>query len=1226
MHAPWHIWVDTGGTFTDAVGVDPAGRTHRVKVLSTGALRRRIATGCDDRGRWAIEGREPAGMFAGWGVGAPGGDDVGRVTAQGEGWIEADGWKDAGSVGVVELRSPEPAPIVAARILTGSVGVMPAMRMRLATTRGTNALLERRVSRVAMFLTRGIEDLLLIGTQQRPDLFSLEIRRPAPLYERAVGIRGRLDARGREREALDLAAAEADARRLLVLGIRHAAVALMHSWVNPAHERAVETMLLAVGFEHVSLSSSLSPTIRILDRAMTALVNAALDGPVSGFLRAVRDRLGPGSTLEVMTSAAGLVPAAEFKPKDSLLSGPAAGVLGASAATRPCITLDMGGTSCDVARRGEDGLDYVFEIKVGPAELVSPAIAVESVAAGGGSVVRYRHGGLQIGPESAGARPGPACYGAGGPLCITDVNLLLGRIDPSRFQVPLDASAAEVRFGELLGAIARERGSSANREDVLGAILATADERMADAVRSVSIRRGYDPADHALVAFGGAGPQHACALAERLGISRIVVPADASLLSAVGLAGAGRERARERQVLEPLDGARLGSLIEELGKGLPGAREVLVSLRPLGQAAGLVVRGGEDPEPRFRARYREVYGHEAPDRPLEVEWVRVIAREPPDVPRPSPGDAGVPAARRAWRLWHGGVWIDATIVDRASLAGGDRVAAPALVADDRSCVVLTPGWVGTASADGVLELTRAGRAIEHLGAAREEILAGRLQTIAAEMGEQLRRTAVSTNVKERLDFSCAILDARGMLIANAPHVPVHLGALGVCVRELLARVAMEPGDSIVTNHPAVGGSHLPDVTVVTPVHEGERLLGFVASRAHHAEIGGVRPGSMPPAARVLAEEGVVIPPMPIVRAGRSRLAQVAEVLAGGPFPTRALEDNLADLRAALAANERGRASLAAFAREHGDGGLEGAMGLLLGRARALAMRALTARAGVWNATESLDDGSPIAVLIDIAPNGRARFDFSGSAATHPGNLNATPAIVRSCVLYLLRVLVGEPIPLSEGLLDDVEIILPPGMLNPSFDLADPANCPAVAAGNTETSQRLTDTMVKALRLAGASQGTMNNTLFGNSRVSYYETIGGGAGAGQIAGRGFAGASGVHTNMTNTRITDAEVLEHRYPVVLERFAIRQGSGGSGRWPGGDGLVREIRFLAAMQAGVVAQRRASGPFGMEGGGPGQPGGQWVVRAGLSVETAFNGEVDVEAGDLIRIKTPGGGGFGA
>lgn len=1267
--AAWRIWVDTGGTFTDCVGVDPAGAVHRAKVLSSGALRGRIAEALEP-GRWRVEQD-----WGAWAEALPGmtarvagaagivrGFDPGKVV------IEIDGPIRAEAGALIELWSGEEAPVLGARLMTGTPPgrSLPSIDMRLGTTRGTNALLERRGGRVALFVTKGFGDLLLIGTQQRPELFALNIVRPEPLFERVVEVAGRL-ASGAELEALDLASAQERAAALVGEGVRIAAVALMHSWTNPAHELALEVILREAGFEHVSLSSRLAPAIKYLPRAQTAVVNAYLAPVIEGYVKSVSAALADGTpapharhgSLRLMTSGGGLVSAREFAPKDSLLSGPAGGVVGAARAARAAgleriIALDMGGTSTDVSRF--DGqYDYVFEHEVGSAQILAPALAIESVAAGGGSVCWVDEDALRVGPRSAGNNPGPACYGAGGPLTITDCNLLLGRLDSAGFQIPVDPAPARVRLEELARELERRTGLAQDRDALLEGWVEIAVERMAEAIRSVSLRQGYDPAEYALAAFGGAGGQVACALAERLGMGRVIVPRDAGLLSALGLGFARIERFAQRQVLRPLSslGWELEALLGELASEAMSAlqregiergevRRRILNVRLVGQETSLSVEhvlGASigDAKELFKERYVAMYGHEPPDREVELESARVVvvgfdgaddsAVETGDTGRRAEPDVRTSAPRRAR---FGGAWIDAQSCRRTGLASGAEIAGPALVLEAHTTTVVDPGWLARLDASGALMLERRGEVVRVAAsrpeAVRVELATGRLSAIARDMGETLRRTALSTNVKERLDFSCAILDAEAQLVVNAPHVPVHLGSLGVCVRAVREAVAMGPGDSVVTNHPGSGGSHLPDITVITPVFDGAgegALIGYVASRAHHAEIGGTRPGSMPTDARTLDEEGVVIPPMHLVRAGVGQWAAIERVLRSGPFPSRVPADNLADLRAQLAANTQGAEALREFARRAGRDAIAGAMRSLAARAEAGVRRALV-RLGVesarFGAEERLDDGSPIRVRIDIDGE-RAVIDFAGSAGVHPGNLNATPAIVRSAVIYVLRLLVDEALPLNEGLLRPVEIRIPDGMLSPPFP-PDPGRCPAVAGGNVETSQRLVDALLKALRLCGCSQGTMNNIAFGNDGFGYYETVCGGAGAGP----GFHGASGVHTHMTNTRITDPEILERRYPVRLDRFEIRRGSGGAGRWRGGDGVVREYTFLQSCSLSLITQHRNAGPYGMAGGLSGAPGVQRLIRAnGDVVPLGAVAGIDAAPGDRLVLETPGGGGFG-
>jgi 5-oxoprolinase (ATP-hydrolysing) len=1256
----WQIWVDTGGTFTDGVAIAPDGSVRSTKILSTSALRGRIVRRLSPerfeiRESWSA----PAEPIRGLRFGLLGVEHEARAVRRydpGSGTLELDAPLDAEvpDDAAFEVVSDEESPVFAARLLTGTPAPepLPPALLRLATTLGTNALLQRGGVPTALFVTRGFGDLLEIGTQQRPELFALEVVKPAPLHAAVVEVPERLGADGTVLEPLDFANVEDEAHDLLDRGIRSAAVALMHSYRNPAHEQELKRRLLDRGFEQVSCSAELAPRIKLLHRAETAVADAYLAPVLRTYLDRVRGCLDSDDLL-VMTSAGGLLDAATFRPKDGLLSGPAGGVAGSAWAGRRSgfervISFDMGGTSTDVARYDGD-YEYLYEHRVGDAHLAAPALAIETVAAGGGSVCWLDGERLRVGPQSAGAMPGPACYGAGGPLALTDVNLLLGRLDPERFQVPIRPRPASERLERLRDELEDRTGERPEAEELLEGLLAIANETMADAMRRVSLRRGYDPAEHALVAFGGAGGQHACAVAERLGTGRVVVPADAALLSAWGLGQSIVERFGERQLLAPLDRVEpeLGRVFDELAAeartavlraGVPDSqirvRRKLLHLRFAGQDSTLEVDW--DPEIRaaeaFAARYERLFGHRPEGRSIELESVRVVVSSTPRVDEepvatPRPFEAR-PGKRR--RAWFDGGWQRVAAYDRPALRPGASFGGPALVLERRSATVVGTGWRARVDGGGalVLEQEPARSRIEGAGqpeAVRLELFTQRFATLVQEMGERLERTAISTNVKERLDFSCALLDPGGELVANAPHIPVHLGALGLCVRRVRESVALGPGDVVVTNHPAAGGSHLPDVTVITPVFagpgRGSRLLGYTASRAHHAEIGGSRPGSMPPTATRLAEEGVVIPPTHLVRDGRARWDRIREILAGAPWPSRNLEDNLADLRAAVAANHAGADALRALAAAHGEDRVLRYMERLKRLAERRIREALGSMAdGVYEATERLDDGTPLSVRIELEGDG-ARLDFTGSGAVHPGNLNATPAIVQSAVIYVLRLMLRRPLPLNEGLLHAVSIDLPRGLLNPSFP-DDPERAPAVVGGNVETSQRLVDTLLRALGLAACSQGTMNNLIFGNERYGYYETLGGGCGAGP----GFPGASGVHSHMTNTRITDVEVLEQRYPVRIERFAIRRGSGGDGRFPGGDGLIRELRFLEPASLSVLTQHRRVPPYGLGGGEPGACGRQRVVRA--SGEVIELGPVDgreVAVGDRLIVETPGGGGSG-
>jgi len=1258
--APWQIWIDTGGTFTDCLARDPRGRLHRAKVLSSSALRATVERAlAPDALRIREEWNAPQGLVDGFEVRLLGlRHPLAHVTTYDikTHTVYLDrplpDLPPAGTT--MELASPDEAPILAAKLVTRTPfgGRLPPLAMRLATTRGTNALLERRGGRVALFITRGFGDLLRIGTQQRPDLFALRVTTREPLYECVVEVDERLAADGSVLRALVPATLAEAASRCAAEGIDAAAVALMHAYRNPAHERAVEGALRDAGFRHVSLSSELAPLIKLLPRAETAVVDATLSPVIRDYLQAVGAALH-GGLLHVTTSAGGLVRPEEFRAKDSLLSGPAGGVAGAAHAgqrsgCRRVIAFDMGGTSTDVARWDGD-FEYVWEHEVGGGRIFSPALAIESVAAGGGSVCAFDAEGLRVGPESAGAAPGPACYGAGGPLTLTDCNLLLGRISPHHFAIPVDTAPAADAADALLREVQARTGEETTREALLAGLLDIADERMADAIRTISLRRGYDPAGYALVAFGGAGGQHACGVAERLGIETVIVPADAGLLSALGIGHAPLERFAERQVLRPLADveADVGAWFTELGNQALGAvaregverstiavRRRIASLRYAGQESSLEVEWapGGDLREAFEARYAAVYGHRPAQRPIELESMRAVASTPAADASPEATPERFPAPTSGTRrLWMRGGWRKVPCYAREGLHPGAAFAGPAVVTEAHAATYVGEGWSAELDGAGALLLERdrstrlpdGEEPAQAPEAVRLELFVNRFRALVGEMGEMLRRTALSTNVKERLDFSCALLDAGGELVANAPHIPVHLGALGLCVRSVAAALPMEPGDVVVTNHPAFGGSHLPDVTAITPVHDAAgALLGYVASRAHHAEIGGTRPGSMPPDARTLAEEGVVIAPTWLVRGGEARWGEMRALLTGGPHPTRAVDENLADLAAAVAANHRGARLLVELAREHGAAAVAGYMDALKRRAEDGVREALRRLGdGVFEAEERLDDGSVLHARVAVE-DGHAVIDFAGTSPVHPGNLNATPAIVRSVVLYVLRLMVREPLPLNEGLLRAVDVRVPPGMLNPEWP-EDPSRAPAVVGGNTEVSQRLADTLLKALGLAACSQGTMNNTLWGTDRFGYYETVCGGAGAGP----GWHGASAVHTHMTNTRITDPEVVEHRYPVRIERFGVRAGSGGAGRWRGGDGAVRETTFLEPVSLSILAQHRTEGPYGVDGGQPGAPGAQRVLRAdGTVVELAPSDACELAAGDTLVLETPGGGGWGA
>jgi 5-oxoprolinase (ATP-hydrolysing) len=1150
-----------------------------------------------------------------------------------------------------EIRSSEEAPVLGARLITHTPLDLdlPPLHMKLGSTRGTNALLERKGAETLLFVTRGFRDILKIGNQQRPDIFALEVEKPEMLYRQIVEVKERIDAHGNVLVPLDTADIIRKLARAKRKGFRSVAICLLNAYVNPVHEMELAGLLRRSGVSDISISTDLSPLIKYVNRTETATVNAYLNPVFRNYLENVRESISNGK-IHVMTSAGGLIRAAYFNSKDSLLSGPAGGVVGAVTIGKRngmdhIISFDMGGTSTDVSRFDGE-YDYRYDLEVGGAHVFSPTLSIETVAAGGGSLCYYDGFKLSVGPESAGANPGPACYGAGGPLTVTDVNLLLGRLDPAAFGIPVYRDDASRKLDELIAEIFRSSGKRYNREEILTGFHDIANEHMAGAIRKISIARGYDPSEYVLMAFGGAGGMHACKIAILLGMHRVVVPADAGLLSAYGLAHAVIERFAEKLVLRPYKDIEpeLGAWIAELaGQAVAavrkegGTREVgirirTVFLRFMGQDESLPVpwEEGEDLLVRFREQYSRIYGHWTANREVEVESIRVVAAEeeagaeraelPERTHRPEPSSS--------IRAYNGSLWKDIPVFRREDLPEGASVSGPALLIDAYSTTVIEANWemvlnrYGTAILDHLSGRPDEEREDGVIRETRLELFTNRFAFIAENMGAMLQRTSISVNIKERLDFSCGLVSPDGYLVANAPHIPVHLGSLGVCVRSLMEVMDMGPGDTIITNHPAYGGSHLPDVTLITPVFtSAEELLGFVVNRAHHAELGGTHPASMPPDARSLEEEGVIIEPFPLVSKGQVNWKGMREILEGGPWPSRAVEENLADLNAALAANLAGAEGLRELARKHSAGQVIDYMQYLKDYATSR-MRLVLANIpdGRYEASGELDDGSILKVAIEITRDA-CSIDFTGTSGVHPGNMNATCAIVNSVVIYVLRLLLNEPLPLNEGILEPVRIILPESLLNPDF--ARPhAECPAIVGGNVEVSQRLTDTLLKAFGVTACSQGTMNNLMIGNETYSYYETICGGCGAGPA----FHGAHAVHHHMTNTRITDPEVLEHRYPLRLVEFSIRKRSGGKGIFRGGNGVVRMLEFTDQASVSILSQHRIVRPYGMKGGKPGKRGRQRIIRTGGGKEHLKGiDSTTVYPGDRLVIRTPGGGGWG-
>ncbi len=1256
IHTPWQIWIDTGGTFTDCIAVNPDGEMLRIKVLSSSRLRGVLQEKITPRQyRFTHNWRTNTNIFEGYDAYLT--DKIAAAFAKVQNIdfqnliIEFDCNVAVETPVDFEITAHEEAPILAARIATQTPlrQLLPPIALRLGFTKGTNALLEKKGAKVALLITKGFKDLPYIGTQQRPHLFQLDIPEPELLYHRVIEVEERLDAQGNVLTPLKEAEVQRIVAELQADPPEAVAIALLHAYRNPAHESQLGEALQKFGFLFVSLSQVLMPAIKLLPRTQTTLVNAYLSPIIHQYLQNIRSRLHAHSELLVMTSAGGLASADFFHPKDSLLSGPAGGVVGAEHIAQQLgfartLTFDMGGTSTDAARI-DGGYDYRFITKVGSFEMLSPALAIETVAAGGGSVCRFDGHRLHVGPDSAGAFPGPACYGAGGPFTITDVNLLLGKLDPSAMSIPVHLEPARAALRRIQADILSKTGIPYTEIELLQGFEKIVNEKMADAIRKISIAQGFDPKDYPLLVFGGAGGMHACKIADLLGMNTVILPYDGGLLSAFGIGQARIERFAIRQILQPLHEYkdRLSQIMAELAaqtiaalqQEVPTANateilQQLAYLRLQGQDSTLEIPFA-DPnrlQEDFEQTYQQLFGHYPAERSIEVESLKVIVGAK-SVPLARPLRKTPPYLAPILKMQTSPLLSEKIPVYQwETLLDGAFISGPAILLHAHCTAFIEPGWNAEMifQQNIIVKKSDSDRSTEVPSAEKEavelELFTNRFMAIAEQMGVQLQRTAFSVNVKERLDFSCALLDANAELLANAPHIPVHLGSLGICARLVKAKLPLNKGDVIITNHPKYGGSHLPDVTLLSAVYsEKDELIGYIVNRAHHAEIGGKRPGSMPPDAQRLLEEGVVIPPMYLIRNGVPQWEALEQLLSNAPYPTRSLAENIADINAALAALRAGEAALQKLVQQHSLAKVH----YYMQRLKQMSQQTLETALQPFNnqtfaAEEILDDGHLIRVKIQIQ-NGAAEFDFSGSSPEHPGNLNANISIVYSVVLYVLRLLCAKDIPLNEGLMQNVRLHLPNSFLHPDFSDDDAQN-PAVVGGNTEVSQRLADTLLKALGLAACSQGTMNNFLFGNDQFGYYETIGGGVGAGPS----WYGRSAVHQHMTNTRITDPEELELRYPVRLREFAVRRQSGGAGRWRGGDGILRVVEFLEPLEITLLSQHRQVAPYGLQGGQPGAPGQQFLIRkSDEMVPLAGIDSQQVEPGDQLVIQTPGGGGFG-
>jgi len=1197
----WQFWIDRGGTFTDIVARAPDGGLSTHKLLSENPGRYRDA---------AI----------------------------------------AGIKAVLGVAPDQPIP-------TGLVD-----QVKMGTTVATNALLERKGERTLLVMNQGFGDLLRIGNQARPRLFDLHVTLPTLLYERVVELPGRVGIDGETVEPLDEAAARAAFAAARADGITACAIALIHAWKYPEMERRLKALAQEAGFAQVSTSHEVSPLLRLVPRGDTTVVDAYLSPILRRYVGQVAAELR-GVKLYFMQSNGGLAQADRFQGKDAILSGPAGGIVGAArtagmAGLHRIIGFDMGGTSTDVALY-DDAFERAYETEVAGVRMRAPMMAINTVAAGGGSILHFDGARIRVGPDSAGANPGPACYRRGGPLTVTDANVCVGKIQPRHFppifgpggDARLDAETVQAQFATLADDVARATGTRQDPRAVAEGFLRVAVANMANAIKQVSVQKGHDATCFALQCFGGAGGQHACLVADELGMETVFIHPHAGVLSAYGMGLADQTVLREQAAERPLTPEALPALHALADQLADAARAALleqgaeagrvetkrsVHLRYGGTEAALPVplEDLQGTLAAFTAAHRARFGFATPDREVIAEAVAVeatAAGEAVDEPRLAAREAGEPDPIDHVQMWSGGVEHRAPVFDRAALLAGDRLPGPALVREANATTVIEPGWTAEVTACDHMLLRRTSplpsRATDASGKPDPvllELFNNLFMNVAEQTGAVLQNTSQSVNIKERLDFSCAIFDAEGGLVANAPHVPVHLGAMGESVRTVLRSrgASLRPGDVVALNNPFNGGTHLPDVTVITPVFdEGATAIRFfVGSRGHHADIGGTTPGSTPPDSRTLEDEGVVIDDFLLVDAGTFREKEFRALLSGARYPARSPDVNVADIKAQVAANERGVQELARVVHQYGWDTVQGYMRHVMDNAeegvrRAIARIAPSLGDGVFD--YRMDDGTPLRVAVTLDREARtATVDFTGTGPQSKGNFNAPPAVTRAVVLYVFRCLVGEDLPLNDGCLKPIRIVLPPG----TFLSPEPGA--AVVAGNTEVSQAACNALFGALGTLACSQATMNNVLFGDATRQYYETICGGMGASPDQ----PGASAIQTHMTNTRMTDPEVLELRYPVRLETFAIRRGSGGAGAQRGGDGSVRRIRFLEPMTTVVVASRRTVPPFGLAGGAPGAPGRQWVERAdGSQHDMSGTDQADLRPGDAFVIETPGGGGYG-
>lgn len=1196
----WQFWIDRGGTFTDIVAKAPDGKLITHKLLSENPERYRDAA--------------MAGIRA-----------------------------------ILSLGADDALPV--------SVGAI-----KMGTTVATNALLERKGEAVVLAVTKGFKDALRIAYQNRPKIFARKIELPELLHRDVIEIDERVDTHGAVLAPLDLAKARTDFQASYDKGYRAIAILLMHGFRYQAHEAALRDLAREIGFTQISVSHEVSPLMKLVSRGDTTVVDAYLSPILRRYVDQVAREIGNKSTrLMFMQSNGGLTDAGNFQGKDSILSGPAGGIVGAVETARQAgfdkiIGFDMGGTSTDVSHYNGQ-FERTYEAQVAGVRMRAPMMLIHTVAAGGGSILHFDGSRFRVGPDSAGANPGPASYRRNGPLAVTDCNVMMGRLNPDFFpkvfgpkgDAPLDRDIVVAKFTALADEISKAIGKERRAEDVAEGFLDIAIANMANAIKEISIQRGYDVSKYALACFGGAGGQHACRVADALGMTRIFLHPLAGVLSAYGMGLADMRAIRHKTIEAPLDQEMTAALAKELDVMLDTASKEIaaqgiaadkiqilrqVHLKYAGTDASLITDFGTAAEIQagFEESHRQRYGFIVPHKKLIVDSISVEAigktEQVEDPLLPASDREAEPLANVPF--WAQGKQLTAPVYDRAALRPGQQIDGPAIILEPISTNVVEPGWRAILNDRGHLVMERYIVAVRThaVGTSVDpvmlEIFNNLFMSIAEQMGSTLEKTSHSVNIKERLDFSCALFDGQGHLIANAPHMPVHLGSMGESVESVIRAhktatgTDMRPGDVYVLNAPYNGGTHLPDITVVTPVFDetGKNIIFYVASRGHHADIGGLTPGSMPPYSRTVEEEGVLIDNVKLVDRGILLEAEMRRLLASGKYPARNPDQNIADLGAQIAANEKGVQELHRMVGQFTLPVVQAYMGHVKANAAEQVRRVLD-RLSDGSFAYDMDDGAVIkvSVTVDRAAR-RAKIDFTGTSAQLPTNFNAPSAVAKAAVLYVFRTLIDDEIPMNQGCLEPLDIVIPDGsMLKPKY----PA---AVVAGNVETSQCITDALYGAMGVMAAAQGTMNNFTFGNDRHQYYETIAGGSGAGPD----FDGTDAVQTHMTNSRLTDPEVLEFRFPVLLEDFHIRRGSGGKGQHRGGDGVVRRVRFLEQMTAGMLSGHRVVAPYGLKGGGEGQLGRNSVIRTDGRVELLKGTDgAEMSPGDVFLVETPGGGGYG-